>query len=138
MRREETGIVIETSENKAKVKASRHGDCENCGVCPGDNAMVVEVQNLIGAKVGQRVAFEIQEANMLWAAFVVYLLPLLALFVGALGGGILGTNLGQPVLAFQIVGGSVFFTVAVIYLKRYDQAVKKNDKLLPVITKILY
>lgn len=138
MRREETGIVIETSENKAKVKSSRHGDCENCGVCPGDNAMVVAVQNPLGAKVGQRVAFEIQEANMLMAAFVVYILPLLALLVGAISGGILGNQLGQGVLAFQIGGGIVFFVIAVVYLKRYDRAVKKNDQLLPVITKILH
>ena len=137
MRREETGIVIETSENKAKVKASRHGDCENCGVCPGDNAMVVAVQNPIDASVGQRVAFEIQEANMLMAAFVVYILPLLALMVGAISGGILAKNLGQDVLAFQIGGGIMFFAVAVVYMKRYDRAVKKNDQLLPVITKIL-
>ena len=137
MRREETGIVIETSENKAKVKASRHGDCENCGVCPGDNAMVVAVQNPIRAKVGQRVAFEIQEAIMLMAAFVVYILPLLALMVGAISGGILAKNLGQPFLAFQIGGGIMFFAVAVVYMKRYDRAVKKNDQLLPVITKIL-
>lgn len=137
MRREETGIVIETSENKAKVKASRHGDCENCGVCPGDNAMVVEVQNPIDAKVGQRVAFEIQEANMLMAAFVVYILPLLALMVGVISGGIIGNNLGQHVLAFQIGGGIVFFAIAVVYMKHYDRAVKKNDQLLPVITKIL-
>jgi sigma-E factor negative regulatory protein RseC len=137
MRREETGIVIETRENKAKVKASRHGDCENCGVCPGDNAMVVEVQNPIGARVGQRVAFEIQEANMLLAAFVVYILPLLAIFAGAISGGVLGDNLGQNVLVFQIGGGILFFAIAVVYLKRYDHAVKKNDQLLPVITKIL-
>ena len=137
MRREETGIVIETSENKAKVKASRHGDCENCEVCPGDNAMVVAVQNPIDASVGQRVAFEIQEANMLMAAFVVYILPLLALMVGAISGGILGNNLGQDVLAGQIGGGILFFAIAVVYMKRYDRAVKKNDQLLPVITKIL-
>ena len=137
MRREETGIVIETSENKAKVKASRHGDCENCGVCPGDNAMVVAVQNPIDASVGQRVAFEIQEANMLMAAFVVYILPLLALMVGAISGVILAKNLEQPFLAFQIGGGIMFFAVAVVYMKRYDRAVKKNDQLLPVITKIL-
>jgi len=137
MRREETGIVIATSENKAKVKASRHGDCENCGVCPGDNAMVVEVQNPIDASVGQRVAFEIQEANMLLAAFVVYILPLLALLAGAILGGILGNNLNQNILVYQIGGGILFFAVAVIYMKRYDRAVKKNDLLLPVITKIL-
>ena len=137
MRREETGIVIEISESKAKVKASRHGDCENCGVCPGDNAMVLEVQNPIGAKVGQRVAFEIQEANMLLAAFVVYILPLLALLAGAISGGVLGNNLGQNVLVCQIGGGIFFFAIAVVYIKRYDRAVKKNDNLLPVITKIL-
>ncbi|MDZ5724128.1 SoxR reducing system RseC family protein [Acetobacterium sp. K1/6] len=137
MRREETGIVIETSENKAKVKASRHGDCENCGVCPGDNAMVVDVQNPIDAKIGQRVAFEIQEVNMLLAAFVVYIMPLLAIFAGAISGGMLGNNLGQNVLACQIGGGIFFFAIAVVYMKRYDRAVKKNDKLLPVITKIV-
>lgn len=74
---------------------------------------------------------------MLMAAFVVYILPLLALMVGAISGGILGNNLGQHVLVFQIGGGILFFIVAVVYMKRYDRAVKKNDQLLPVITKIL-
>jgi len=137
MRREEMGIVIESNEIKAKVRASRHGDCENCGVCPGDSAIVLDVQNPLMAKAGQRVAFEIQETNMLYAAFVVYILPLMAIFMGAFLGVMLGNQLGQNVLWFQIGGGIVFFGIAVIYMKMYDRMVKKNDKMLPVITKIL-
>ncbi|WP_406542265.1 hypothetical protein [Clostridium ljungdahlii] len=52
MKRESEGIVIETSESIAKVRASRHGDCKSCGACPGDNAIVVDAkirleQNLV-------------------------------------------------------------------------------------------
>jgi len=137
MRKEEVGIVVELVGNKAKVRASRHGDCENCGVCDGDNAVIMEIENSLSAKPGQKVAFVMPEANMLQAAFVVYILPLIAIFVGALIGWFVASQFGQSLLSFQIGGGILAFIVSVIYVRLYDSAARKNHKMQPRITKIL-
>lgn len=138
MKREEEGIVVEVQGSIAFVRASRHGDCKNCGACPGDNAMTVEAQNPVGAQAGQRVAFEIQEANMLLAAFIVYIMPLLAIFIGAVGAGVLAQRMGQTALvAYQVGGGLLAFIIAVLLIKMYDKFVKNNEKMQPVVTRIL-
>jgi len=137
MKNEEKGIVIEINGNMAKVKANRHGDCENCGACPGDNAIVLDVQNPNSAKPGQLVAFEIQEANMLQAAFVVYMMPMIAIFAGVVLGWFAANKFGLPILPYQIVGGVVAFILAALYIRFYDKSTSKNSKMQPMITKIL-
>lgn len=137
MKEETQGIVIETSEDMAKVKANRHGDCKSCGACPGDNATVLEVQNPLGAKPGQRVVFEIKEENMLKAAFVVYILPIIAIFLGGICGTWLATRFGQPEKMFQIGGAIIAFILSILYVKVFDRAIDKNNKAKPIITRIL-
>lgn len=137
MKKEEVGIVVEIDGKMAKVRASRHGDCKNCGACPGDNAIVMEVQNPLSAKVGQQVAFEMQEAHMLQAAFIVYILPLVAIFIGAIAGGFIANKFGQSVIPFQIGGGIVALVLSLIYIRFYDKFAKNNQKMQPIITKIL-
>jgi len=137
MKREAQGVVIEANENIARVKTNRHGDCKNCGACPGDNATVLEVQNPLGAKPGQRVVFEIKEENMLKAAFVVYILPIIAIFLGAICGTWLATKFGQSNKMFQIGGAIIAFILSVLYVKVFDRATGKNNKIKPIITRIL-
>lgn len=137
MKQEEVGIVLEINGKMAKVKAARHGDCENCGSCPGDMAIVMDVQNPLSAKPGQKVAFEIPQANMLQAAFMVYIMPLLAAGFGAVMGWYVATYFGLPTVPWQIGGGIAVFILSLFLVKIYDRAVKKNSKMLPVITKIL-
>lgn len=134
---EQEGIVIGINGELAKVKASRHNDCENCGACPGNSAMVIDALNPVEAKLGQRVAFQIQQVNMLKAAFIVYVLPLIAIFVGVLAGNYLASYLNQQVLPYQIGGGVIAFLVAVLYIKYFDSSAKSNDEMRPVITRIL-
>ncbi|OPX91521.1 MAG: SoxR reducing system protein RseC [Pelotomaculum sp. PtaB.Bin117] len=86
VKKEAEGIIIALDGKIAKVRAGRHSDCDSCGACPGDKAAVMDVYNRVDAKVGQRVIIEIPEANMLKAAFVVYLLPLITIFMGYLIG----------------------------------------------------
>jgi sigma-E factor negative regulatory protein RseC len=137
MKQEEFGIVIEVKGNVAKVKAARHGDCDNCGACPGDSAIVMDVRNAVAAKPGQKVSFEMHSANMVLAAFVVYAIPLFLATAGAVLGWFLGTQLGQPLVAFEVGGGIVGFALALVIIKLYDKALKQNVKTLPVITRIL-
>lgn len=137
MKTEQQGVVIEVIGHIAKVKISRHNECKNCGACPGDQAMVLDAQNLIGAKPGQRVSIEIKETNMLKAAFVVYVVPIIAIFLGAMCGGWLARENTQSVQAFQVIGGIIAFVLAVLFIKFFDKSVNSRGKAQPTIKRIL-
>jgi sigma-E factor negative regulatory protein RseC len=137
MNKQQEGIVLEVNGRTARVKASRHSDCENCGACPGNQAIVVEALNAAGAKPGQRVAIEIQEVNMLKAAFVVYMVPLLAAVAGALAGNYASVCLGTGSMPAAITGGVVFFALAIWYIRYFDHAARTDERMRPVIVEIL-
>jgi len=137
MDKQQEGVVLEIIGDIAKVKTSRHNDCENCGACPGNSAMVLEVLNQVGAKPGQRVVVEVREVNMLKAAFIVYILPLIAVFIGALLGGTLAQKFGNESLWFQVAGGAVAFVLSVVYIKYFDAAARLDVKMQPTIVRIL-
>lgn len=135
---QQEGIVLEVIDSHmAKVKTSRHNDCENCGACPGNSALVLDVRNDIGAKPGQRVAIEVKEVNMLKAAFIVYILPLITVLIGVLTGGSFAEYVGYQPLGFQVVGGIVAFILSVVYIKFFDSAARSDVKMQPTITRIL-
>ncbi|SDE73635.1 hypothetical protein SPACI_019600 [Sporomusa acidovorans DSM 3132] len=138
MEKQQEGIVLEVFDGLAKVKASRHSDCENCGSCPGNKAIVVEALNPVGAQQGQRVAFEIKEVNMLKAAFIVYILPLIAAAAGVFAGTYLAVaQQAADSLMYQIAGGVAAFGLSMLYIKYFDRSARTNDNMRPVITRIL-
>ena len=138
MVKEEEGIIIEIYENNiAKVKVGRHNECKNCGACPGDNSVVIEAKNPIGAKTGQRISFQMKDTNMLMAAFVVYIVPLVAVVLGILIGQVIAAKLGYSVRGFQIGGGIITFILSLINIKKFDKFAHNNDKMQPVITRII-
>ena len=137
MQKQQEGMVLEVSGRMAKVKTSRHNDCENCGACPGNSAMVLDARNSIGAKPGQRVLVEIKEINMLKAAFTVYILPLIAAFAGAIVGDFIGRFLGFEELISRLIGGSGMTLLSVWYIKYYDNSARMDDKMQPTIIQII-
>lgn len=137
MDKQQEGIVLEVHGLMAKVKTSRHNDCENCGACPGNSALVLEARNTLDAKPGDRVLVEVQEVNMLKAAFIVYMLPLLAILIGAVIGNVLAEKMGFSVILFQAAGGFMLFVLSVLYIKLFDSSARNDVKMQPVITKVL-
>ncbi|AGX41572.1 SoxR reducing system RseC family protein [Clostridium saccharobutylicum] len=133
----EQGLVIEVSDNVAKIKVGRHNDCKNCGACPGNDSIVITATNKIGAKPGQRVAFEVKESNFLMATFVVFVLPIIALFIGVLLGGVVSKYIGSNIRISQIIGGIIMFVLSLIFVKSFDKTASANNKSQPVIVRIL-
>lgn len=136
MKKEAEGVVISVKDNIAKVRVSRHGSCSNCGMCPGDNAAVMDVYNVLGAQPGQRVVLEIQENNMLSAAFIVYLLPLLVAVIGIVIGNAVAPLWHDNRSISAILFSLCLFVISVIFIKRYDNKLSHTKKMLPVITKV--
>lgn len=136
MEREKEGIVIDTHDGVAKVKLSRHGECSGCGLCPGDNVLVLEAENCLGAKPGQHVHIQVPEVNMLRAAFVIYILPLILTLTGYAAGAVLAVYAGLPQNLTGGIAAFLSFAAAVVYIRVYDKSTKSNRKMQPVITRV--
>ncbi|SCM80726.1 Positive regulator of sigma(E), RseC/MucC [uncultured Sporomusa sp.] len=131
--------MLEVIDDIAKVKASRHNDCENCGSCPGNNAIVLVARNPVGAKRGQRVVFEIEQISMLKSAIVVYAVPVLGTIAGAVVGWYFGTEvmgINDP-FWLQMGGGTIASVLSLLYVRYYDRKARTRADMQPVITRIL-
>lgn len=137
MNTQQEGIVLSVSGSLAKVKTSRHTDCENCGSCPGNTAIVLDVVNQIGARPGQLVVVEVQELDMLKSAFIVYMLPLIAIFGGTMLGGYIAEQLAAEALLYQVMGGLLAFVGSIFYIRKFDRSAGADVKKQPVIIRIL-
>lgn len=140
----EEGIVIDTYGEFAKVEAKRNPSCEGCmnkGICEpaSDSSMIVEAVNLINAKVGDRVNFEIDAGILLKSTFIIYILPVIFLLSGAFIGGELAEILSQSGKkeALSVVGGSIFFIIGIILLILLNKYFSRKKGYKPVIRVIL-
>lgn len=133
----EEGIVIEVVDNIAKVKVGRHSDCSSCGACAGSNNVIIDANNKIGAKIGQRVSFEVNETNVLSGAFIVFVMPIIVAFIGVICGRFIANYIGANTNVFQIAGGVIAFLLSLIFIKMFDKAATISEESKPAIIKIL-
>lgn len=109
------GVVVELLDgDRVKVKLLRHTACGACGACHlGDDAKNISLAaiNRIGAVVGDHVEVALPTSSVLSAAFILYMIPLIALFAG-IGGSIFvglsefiafGVGLGLMAAAFVVI-----------------------------------
>lgn len=133
----EEGVVISVEGDCAHVRMMRHGDCKNCGACPGDDSTVTRIKNTLGAQPGQRVAVEMKSSGMLRAAFIVYMLPLVAVAAGAAVGWLMARESGLPSVLCEVGDTTVFLFLSLLFIKRYDGKMSKNTEALPETIRIL-
>jgi sigma-E factor negative regulatory protein RseC len=136
----ETGRVTNVSGGKAVVEIERGTACEKChagGACNfGKGVVLVEANDPIGVHVDQYVQLSIQNASVLRAAFVVYVIPLFALIAGTLLGEYLGRTFGiRNVL--EILLGFGCLGLSLIVVRLYNNLFKQKIKNQPVITKVI-
>jgi sigma-E factor negative regulatory protein RseC len=130
------GVVIEVTSAIARVKINRHSDCSNCGLCPGEDAMVLEALNTLNTKPGQRVILEVKEKNMLMAAFAVYILPLIAVAGGIYLGYFFASIFKIADVLPMTIGGVVFGSLAILAIKRLDISLQSATE-MPEIVKLI-
>lgn len=103
--KDEEGTVVGVRGDTAQVLMRRTRYCEGCGSCcvaVGDDAMLAEVDNPIGAEEGDRVVVDIPAAKSIRAAYVLYGIPLLAFLCGFGLGSLLGFALSDGGLAVPL------------------------------------
>lgn len=67
------------------------GDCHKCAGCGAvTQTLQIRADNLIGASIGDKVYVESTTGPVLWAAVLVYLVPLIGFFIGYFLGTVCG------------------------------------------------
>ena len=137
------GYIVEIVDNiTAKLKLKRHSACASCGkyaTTSEEKDIIVEVDNSIGAKVGDRVEVNMQTINVLKAAFIVYTIPLIALLIGIVGTFYtLNTiNFNGNIEAISGVVGLVLTFIVFLILKKNDKKFRDSKEYIPIVTRII-
>jgi sigma-E factor negative regulatory protein RseC len=90
------GYVVNLKENLAEVMLGRHAECKSCGACLASmdqKQRKLVATNHMGARAGQRVEVEIRPIHAVGAAFLIFIVPVIA----ALGAGFLGYRIFQSI-----------------------------------------
>jgi sigma-E factor negative regulatory protein RseC len=142
---EEVGTIVELrGKHMALVLCEKSSMCEHCatsGACHiGDDgrARTVEAVNAIGANVGDKVRVAVSTRTFLQSGFILYIVPLIALVVGAVVGKLLGENFEgglNPDLLSAIFG--VFFLVGSFLAIRVGSQALSTESFRPRIVAIL-
>lgn len=141
---EEYGTIVELKGKQvAVVLCQRHSACDHCasnGSCHiGDDSttMLVEAFNTIGAQVGDRVKVVTSTKSFLQSSFMLYIVPIIGLLIGAGVGQVIGETypLGiEPTLLSAILG--VAFLVGTFLCIRVGTRALSKELYMPRITEI--
>ncbi|MDU7966909.1 MAG: SoxR reducing system RseC family protein [Paeniclostridium sordellii] len=137
------GYVIELVDGTtAKIKMQKHSACAACGKCASSadkKDIIVEVDNNIGAKVGDYVEVNMDSVNVIKAAAIVYIVPLIALLGGTIiSYGILNfidIGMNKEVLSGFI--GIVLTAISYLLIKGKDRKFRESRNYIPIITKVI-
>ncbi|HDQ40527.1 MAG TPA: hypothetical protein ENN39_05790 [Desulfonatronum sp.] len=139
--RSELGEVVSLQGRTARVKMKRSSQCSSCscaGLCSpfGKEWMVLTAMNDVGAAIGQKVRIRYNVEGEVKASFILYIIPMIALLIGAGVGTCIGL-FNNPDFSAVVVGLS-FMTISFLLIKKYAAWKYDREKTYhPMITEIL-
>lgn len=137
------GYIVEIVDSvTAKLELKRHSACASCGKCATtseEKDIIVEVDNTIGAKVGDMVEVNMETVNVLKAAFIAYTIPLVALLLGTVGTfyGLKEINIINNIEIISGGVGLIFTLVSFLILKKNDKKFRDSKEYIPIVTRII-
>lgn len=137
----ERAVVVSNKGSLAKVEIVRSSACDHCRGCEvGTRHKTIEVwaNNPLKAQVGQTVEIELEAATMLTATFIVYVIPLIAFFVGiALGYNGAGFYDLASREIFSLIVGLAAMGVSYYGIHIYNNKVEKTQEYASKIVNII-
>lgn len=132
---EEHGTIVELKGKQiAVVLCKRNSACEHCassGACQiGDDSesMLVEALNQVGAQTGDRVKIVTSTRHFLQSSFILYIVPIIGLLIGALFGQAIGeltaVNIDPSLLSALL--GAAFLAGSFLCIKIGTRALKRE------------
>ncbi len=139
----EEGVVIHTLDTLARVETTQSRSCKGCtsrGSChiaaDGKRSEVLAI-NLVGARKGDRILLQITTASLLKACFLLYILPVGCLLVGAILGHWVALSLGRDTSIISAVSGFSALIIAYTAVRSKANQMGQNDTYKPKIMRVL-
>lgn len=141
---EEFGTIIELKEGRiAVVQCVKNSSCQHCpssGACnmgSDGESMAVEAYNKAGGQVNDRVKVVTSTKNFLQSSFLLYIVPIIGLLIGAgIGQSIGEGNPGMidPSLLSALLG-SLSLVLTFLAIRIFTRKLKR-EKFMPTIVAI--
>ena len=138
----ERGIVEKVEPGWAWVKTKRSSACASCDsrhhcLTQGSDQMVVKAQNSAQAKKGDEVELYLSTKTKLKSTAIVYLIPVLGIFVGAFSADPLSKALGlNPSLGMAVF--TLTGLVSAVFLMRYlANRMTAKQALTPLVKRVI-
>jgi len=87
----------------------------------------IEHEKEIIEKNNNRLVSKTKNPNMLSAAFMIFIFPIISIFSGVFIGGYIGKSIGASIKFSELIGGLVTFALAVVIIKLFDKSLKSNE-----------
>ena len=121
-------------------RAEACGRCEARGACKvlgGEKKdLVLEVDNAVGAGVGDRVRLSIEEAAVVTASTVLYLVPALGIILGAAVGYLLAGRLGTGPDDTAVIGALAGLVLGLLASWLIGRRLSRGTRFVPVLTEV--
>lgn len=143
----ENAIVVSIENNQTWIETQRKSTCGQCSANKGCGTSVlskvmgnklskIKAINNINAQVGDEVVIGLNEQSLLKGAFMIYMLPLILLFLFSFVGQLIADNLqlGNSellVIIFAVTG----FYIGMRKVKAFSSSIAKDEDYQPVILK---
>ena len=141
----ENATVVLIENNQTWIETQRKSACGQCSANKGCGTSVLskvlgnklskmKAINKIDAQVGDEVVVGLNEGSLLKGAFIIYMLPLLFLFLFSFVGQLISQNLQIHnseilIIVFAVLG----FYLGMQRVKFFSKSVEKNENYQPVI-----
>lgn len=139
----EEGTITKVEGEKTWVLVRRSSMCEGCkskrtcNTLSNSMNMESEAINTVGGKVGDRVLLKIESGSLLKISFIFYMIPVLALLVGAIIGIEVGTYLKSDPELFSLLIGIITCAISFLIIRIFAKRLYKNKSYIPEIIRIV-
>ncbi len=139
----EKGIVKETLNSHALVKSTKSSACESCStkdacnVMGGGNEVEIEALNTAGAKAGDTVLISFQTSSLFKLTFLLYIFPIIFLFIGAITGEKLSVHWGADPSKISAIFSFLLFFISLAIVVFISRRLENKRAYKPEIIKIV-
>lgn len=141
---EEQGRVVDVRDGYVLVETQRRSSCDKCSVNAGCGTSVlskvlgqkrtrVRALDPLGAKAGDDVVIGIEDAMLLRSSLAAYLVPLVGLLAGALGGGALASVFAISPEAGSILCALAGLAAGIVWLSYHSRRTARDRRYQPVV-----
>lgn len=141
----QTGHIVEIKDETTALfqmkRLSAWATCKKClsSMSSESEEIIVEVDNSIGAEVGDKVEVSMEQINVIQAVALVYAMPLFFLLLGVIGSSyvlkLVDIQFSKEIISAIV--GITFMATSYLYLKKNDKKFKESKKFIPIVTRVI-